>query len=309
MYVDKLDGRIDNSFYVQMSEQWKVEQDKLTLEIARHQTADRTYLDGGARLIELAHGARRLFAKQEPKEQRRLLNFVLSNSSWKNGELTPTFRQPFDLIAEVAAKAKDQEGDGALNSPEHPAWLGSRIRTAMCRIRTSLSKAAHAVVGTTPAYAATKGAIDALVLPRSLARAASASVPSRADRHVEFTKTEAGRDFALGMQSLKRLASPTISVALSLLGTGQGGEERGVRMMQVTLAQVPAHGIQPASAAAADREQQPEGIAVLSKLLAVACRRLRPPDKGLTDFEVITWKRVCVVEGRPRRDRHETVRR
>lgn len=124
MYVDKLDGRIDNSFYVQMSEQWKLEQDKLAREIARHQTADRTYLDEGAGLIELAHGAQRLFAKQEPREQRRLLNFVLSNSTWKNGELTPTFRQPFDLIAEVTANAKVQEGGGALNSPEHLVWLG-----------------------------------------------------------------------------------------------------------------------------------------------------------------------------------------
>jgi hypothetical protein len=29
MYVDKLDGRIDRSFYVQMSEQWQLERDKL----------------------------------------------------------------------------------------------------------------------------------------------------------------------------------------------------------------------------------------------------------------------------------------
>jgi site-specific DNA recombinase len=125
MYVDKLDGRIDNSFYVQMSEQWKLEQDKLAREIARHQTADRSYLDEGAGLIELAHGARSLFAKQEPREQRRLLDFVLSNSTWKNGELTPTFRQPFDLIAEVTTNAKVQEDTGALHSPEHPVWLGN----------------------------------------------------------------------------------------------------------------------------------------------------------------------------------------
>jgi site-specific DNA recombinase len=106
-----------------MSEQWQLEQDELTVEIARHQTADRTYLNEGTRLIELAQGAHWLFAKQKPSEQRRLLNFVLSNSTWKNGELTPAFRQPFDLIAEVATKAKDQEGGGALNSSEHPVWL------------------------------------------------------------------------------------------------------------------------------------------------------------------------------------------
>jgi hypothetical protein len=81
MYVDKLDGRIDNSFYVQMSEQWRLEQDKLMQEIIQHQVADRSYIDEGVRLIELAQGARRLFLKQEASEQRQLLNFVLSNTT------------------------------------------------------------------------------------------------------------------------------------------------------------------------------------------------------------------------------------
>jgi site-specific DNA recombinase len=125
MYVDKLDGRIDHSFYVQMSEQWQLEQGNIAREIDRHQTADRTYLEHGAHLITLAHGARRLFVKQQPHEQRRLLKFVLSNSIWRDGDLTPTFRQPFDLIAEATAYAAAEKGGGALNSPEHPVWLGN----------------------------------------------------------------------------------------------------------------------------------------------------------------------------------------
>jgi hypothetical protein len=47
MYIDKLDGRVDHSFYVQMSEQWRVEQAKLMQEIVLHQAADQCYLDGG----------------------------------------------------------------------------------------------------------------------------------------------------------------------------------------------------------------------------------------------------------------------
>jgi len=84
MYVDKLDGRIESSFYSQMSEQWRTEQDKIAREIARHQVADRSYLEEGVQLIELAHGAQRLFAKQEAQEQRRLLNFVqLDLERWR----------------------------------------------------------------------------------------------------------------------------------------------------------------------------------------------------------------------------------
>ena len=125
MYVDKLDGRIDHSFYTQMSEQWRLEQDNLMVELIRHREADRSYIDEGVRLIELAKSASRLFTKQQPYEQRRLLNFVLSNSTWQNGELHPTFRQPFDLIAQANAETS-QRGDGKSRIPsEHPVWLGN----------------------------------------------------------------------------------------------------------------------------------------------------------------------------------------
>ena len=40
MHIDKPDGRIDHSFYVQISEQWRLKEDKLQREIAQHQAAD-----------------------------------------------------------------------------------------------------------------------------------------------------------------------------------------------------------------------------------------------------------------------------
>src|SRR5712671_4311179 len=76
------------------------------------------------------------------------------------------------------------------------------------------SLAARAVVGTEPAYAATKGAIDTLVKHfASTLGARGIRVNAVAPGVVEtdmlnFTKTDAGLDFALGMQALKRLAQP-----------------------------------------------------------------------------------------------------
>jgi 3-oxoacyl-[acyl-carrier protein] reductase len=76
------------------------------------------------------------------------------------------------------------------------------------------SLAARGVVGTIPAYAATKGAIDTLVKHfASLLGARGIRVNAVAPGVVEtemsnFTKTDGGRDFALGMQALKRLAQP-----------------------------------------------------------------------------------------------------
>ena len=76
------------------------------------------------------------------------------------------------------------------------------------------SLAAHAVVGTSPAYAATKGAIDTMVKHfASLLGERGIRVNAVAPGVVEtdmsnFTRTEAGRNVAMGMQALKRVAKP-----------------------------------------------------------------------------------------------------
>lgn len=40
-------------------------------------------MEKGMQLLELAQNAQRLFEKQEPREKRRLLNFMVSNRTWK----------------------------------------------------------------------------------------------------------------------------------------------------------------------------------------------------------------------------------
>jgi NAD(P)-dependent dehydrogenase (short-subunit alcohol dehydrogenase family) len=76
------------------------------------------------------------------------------------------------------------------------------------------SLAAHAVVGTLAAYAATKGAIDTLVKhfaatlgPRGIRVNAVAPGIVGTDMS-NFTKTEAGQKYALSMQAIQRLARP-----------------------------------------------------------------------------------------------------
>jgi len=99
MYVDKLDGRIDTDFFDRKAAEWRGEQQKCLELIRDHQDANQTYFDEGIRLLELAQKVGALFRKQSPSEKRRLLGFVLSNSTWKDGRLTAEYRQPFDLLA------------------------------------------------------------------------------------------------------------------------------------------------------------------------------------------------------------------
>ena len=65
--------------------EWKKEQNDIFRTIERHQGANRSYLDEGVKL----------------KEKRRIINFVCSNSNWKDGRLRPNYRQPFDMLAET----------------------------------------------------------------------------------------------------------------------------------------------------------------------------------------------------------------
>jgi 3-oxoacyl-[acyl-carrier protein] reductase len=76
------------------------------------------------------------------------------------------------------------------------------------------SLAARAAVGTLSAYAATKGAVDTLVKHFAFVLGGrgvrvNAVAPGVVQTDMSnFTKTNAGRNYTLGMQALKRLAEP-----------------------------------------------------------------------------------------------------
>ena len=112
-----------------------------------------------------------------------------------------------------------------------PYFLVQQLLPTMCKGSTIIftsSLVAHAVVGTLSAYAATKGAIDTLVKHFAAALGergirVNAVAPGVVDTDMSnFTKTDEGRDRALSMQALKRLAtSEDIAGAMLFLASDE----------------------------------------------------------------------------------------
>ena len=99
-YEDRLDRIIDERYWAEVSTKWRAEQDEVRVQINRFEQADRNYVDRGIKIIELDQRAYSLYVEQELSEKRKLLNCVLSNSTLNGPTLCPTYKKPFDMIAE-----------------------------------------------------------------------------------------------------------------------------------------------------------------------------------------------------------------
>jgi hypothetical protein len=106
LYEDRLDGRIEVQFYDRKARDLRAEQNVLRQSLEQHQNGNKAYMEEGLRLLELSGRMHDLFDQQPPEEKRRLLNFALSNCSWKEGRLEAEFRQPFDMLV-VANEAQE----------------------------------------------------------------------------------------------------------------------------------------------------------------------------------------------------------
>ena len=125
MYMDKLDGRIDNDFFDRKAAEFRSEQCRVMRDIETHQNANQSYIEDGIRLLDLAHRAHVLFENQRPAEKRKLLDFVPSNCRWKDGQLEAEYRKPFDILA-VVVTAQNAAGEGiAQEVAQNENWLPS----------------------------------------------------------------------------------------------------------------------------------------------------------------------------------------
>jgi site-specific DNA recombinase len=118
-----VDGRIPPELYDRKTAEWRAELDRLFRTIQDHRSDGGTYLAETARLVEVSARAAELFRQQDPREGRRFLAFVVSNSVWGDGSLTVEWRQPFDILAEAVAVQERKKAAGS-----SPAAIFQAIR-------------------------------------------------------------------------------------------------------------------------------------------------------------------------------------
>lgn len=119
MYDDKLDGRIEEEFWIRKMNEWR-EQER-ALQSALHSLSLPLNQDRAlsvARILELAQRAYSLYLTRIPAEKGELLKNVLLNCSTDGVSLWPTYKKPFDLIFE---RAKNEEWSGRQDSNLRPS--------------------------------------------------------------------------------------------------------------------------------------------------------------------------------------------
>lgn len=122
LYVDKLDGAVPLQVYETRYTEWKAELDQIERQLESHLSATHAYHEQGARLLELSQRSVMLYEMQEMAEKRRLLDFVVSNSTWADGKLSVKYREPFDLLAKANAAQTSSGADFTGSAAAHSVW-------------------------------------------------------------------------------------------------------------------------------------------------------------------------------------------
>lgn len=102
-YEDKLNGTITAELWSRKSAEWEDELVSVRQELAALENASMDYYQLGVQILELANSAYDKYLKQSAEQKAQLVRTILSNSTFTRGTLCPTYKKPFDILAEGAS--------------------------------------------------------------------------------------------------------------------------------------------------------------------------------------------------------------
>jgi hypothetical protein len=106
IYLDKLDGEVEEAFYRRNISQWRAEQNEIHDRIQHHQKTDENYIEQGIRLLEIARNASGFYRSRDQAERAALLRFMMAESTLQDDKVAPTLKPPFDIIHRMAQEAR-----------------------------------------------------------------------------------------------------------------------------------------------------------------------------------------------------------
>ena len=99
-YEDKLRGTITEERWLEMDGRWGERANALAAQMCALEAGEGPTLDEAEIAFKLLQRAPALYSRQSHDERARLLKVLLSNSELRDGKILPTYRKPFDLVAE-----------------------------------------------------------------------------------------------------------------------------------------------------------------------------------------------------------------
>ncbi|MGD1094607.1 MAG: recombinase family protein [Bryobacteraceae bacterium] len=123
MYMDKLDGRINQELFDKQATKMGGEQDSLLRRIQEIEKATPAPVDQAIDMLRLTSRASELFLQQPASEQRRLLQTVLEEAAWKDGALRTTLFEPFEILRHSNQESYRKEKQNCGSGSELEIWL------------------------------------------------------------------------------------------------------------------------------------------------------------------------------------------
>ncbi|GAI91722.1 unnamed protein product, partial [marine sediment metagenome] len=96
---------VTDEFFQKMTNQWKQELETILGQIEKHHKANTNYFEQGIKILELSQKLYSTYLKRNNEGKREILNILLSNCTLNAGNLYPTYRKPFDLLAKGLSRS------------------------------------------------------------------------------------------------------------------------------------------------------------------------------------------------------------
>jgi len=123
MYLDKLDGRIEQDFFDKQAAVWRGEQETLQVKIRKAQTSAPAPIGDTVGLLAVTSKACELFLQQPAAEQRRLLQVVVESAAWQDGALRTILFEPFETLRHSNRESHRKENDKLGSGRDLRVWL------------------------------------------------------------------------------------------------------------------------------------------------------------------------------------------